>query len=894
VRRVCLLLLPCLFSLAAHARSVAFYYGGDWLPELAAFDVAVVEPRHGFEPARLRRPGFEPFAYVSVGELAADHPAHAGLPAACRLARNETWGGTVVDMARAECRRHWLTQVFEPLWARGWRGFFLDTLDSYRLASDVDAAAQQAGLATLVREMKDRHQEARLILNRGFEFLPAIAPLIEAVAAESLFGRYDHASRQYGEVEGSDRDWLLARLREVKDRYRLPVIVIDYAPPTERGRAREIAARIAALGFTPWVTDGLLTSLGVGSREAMPRTIALLYDGREAPDLNYLEAHRFLELPVQHLGYRLRYWDMNARLPEEPQAGRLAGIIVWGAGPLARGEPVLDWLTARRREGLPVLLLGSLPFDPQAVLGAARVTIPGGTALAGPGRGFEGSLPPRLVSAAEGLRGADISPWVETAHGVLAGRAPWGGFALSPVLVEALPGVDQYRWLADPFRLLREGLQLAPLPVPDVTTENGRRLLTIHVDGDGFVSRAELPGRPWGGQALLDFVRRHPLPHGISVIEGEIGPEGLYPQHSTELLDIARHLFALPWVEAASHSFSHPFRWAAAAHAGEGEGSYTLPIPGYTFDARREIVGSRDFVARLLPSGKEVRLFFWTGDCVPTVEQLRLAREAGLFNINGGNTVRSKTCPSLTCVAPFGLEKDGERQVYAPVSNENLYTNLWTGPFWGYRRVIETFEATEAPRRLKPVGIYYHFYSATKAASLAALEAVYGWAERQPLHPVFVSEYVAKVLDFFDYAVAREGHTWILRGRGDLRTVRLDDGAVPDLTASRGVAGFARKGEVTYVHLTGAEARLVVGPPGAPAGLPFLREANARLAKFERRENGLHLVLRGHTRLNAVLAAAAACGVDMPGRVRSRRQKDDLIVDSQDATATLILHCPRP
>ena len=55
----------------------------------------------------------------------------------------------------------------------------------------------------------------------------------------------------------------------------------------------------------------------------------------------------------------------------------------------------------------------------------------------------------------------------------------------------------------------------------------------------------------------------------------------------------------------------------------------------------------------------------------------------------------------------LGLERDGLFQVFAPNQNENVYTNEWRGPFYGFERVIETFEFTETPRRLKPINIYF-------------------------------------------------------------------------------------------------------------------------------------------------------------------------------------------
>ena len=131
-----------------------------------------------------------------------------------------------------------------------------------------------------------------------------------------------------------------------------------------------------------------------------------------------------------------------------------------------------------------------------------------------------------------------------------------------PYVVVGMPGTDQSRWVIDPFALLREALRLQDFPVPDVTTENGRRLLLAHVDGDGFPSKAELPGTPFAGEVLRrEILERYRIPHTISVIEAEVSPQGLYPQWADQLEGIAKRIFAMPHVEIASHSYSHPFFW---------------------------------------------------------------------------------------------------------------------------------------------------------------------------------------------------------------------------------------------------------------------------------------------------------------------------------------------
>ena len=82
------------------------------------------------------------------------------------------------------------------------------------------------------------------------------------------------------------------------------------------------------------------------------------------------------------------------------------------------------------------------------------------------------------------------------------------------------------------------------------------------------------------------------------------------------------------------------------------------------------------------------------GDTAPNAEAgtLQPARVCG--NINGGDTSIS-TQPVTHSHWRLGI-KEGYLQVYAPITNENIYTNLWTGPFYGFERAIETMERPKA------------------------------------------------------------------------------------------------------------------------------------------------------------------------------------------------------
>ena len=404
--------------------------------------------------------------------------------------------------------------------------------------------------------------------------------------------------------------------------------------------------------------------------------------------------------------------------------------------------------------------------------------------------------------------------------------ADWGGVAVDPyVLDEGLE--EERRWIVDPFRFLAESLGLGGVPAPDVTTESGRRIMTIHVDGDAFVSRAERPDRAFAGEVILEeILSRYRIPQTVSVIEGEVGPAGLYPADSPALEAIARRIFRLPWVEAASHTFSHPFDWAAA-EAGRPSASSSLPIPGYTFDRDRELRGSIQYIeSRLLPPDKKVLVLQWSGDCSPSDASVAFVAGLGIENINGGGSTRTEDLPSLTRGSPMGIPKAGGTayQVFAPVENENVFTNEWHGPFDGYAHAIETFEFAESPRRTSPISIYYHFYSGTKTVALAALRRVYDWALAQPTVRLYVSEYAAKVRAFQKVTIARrvDDGAWEVGDLGALRTLRVDPAwGWPDLERSVGVAGVHDAPQGRYIHVA-ADARDVVLVPSAKPPARFV------------------------------------------------------------------------
>ncbi|MDA0839292.1 MAG: hypothetical protein O2857_16105, partial [Planctomycetota bacterium] len=369
------------------------------------------------------------------------------------------------------------------------------------------------------------------------------------------------------------------------------------------------------------------------------------------------------------------------------------------------------------------------------------------------------------------------------------------------------------------------------------------------VDGDASISLSQADKKRLTAEVLYEKVLRGSrLPITISAIEGELTTADSrdWIKSNQRIQDAFRKIFMLDQVEPASHAYTHPFHWANALTAIGIEGYSTKPandaeralVEDTPYDnsviirkpsgewEEREIFGSIDFINKnLVPEGKTCRLFQWSGNCRPTPAAMAVIAKHNFLNINGGDPRFDDFWPSYTGLRPAVRQVGEYIQVHSSASNENIYTDLWKRNYGGFKNVMLTFERTGSPRRIKPINVYYHFYSAERIASLKALREIYGFCAELDLAPLFTSEYVEIALDSRKVVFSREEapkdsdrrgeekSEWKWSEAGKCRTLRWDGvDAFPDLEKSRGILGFYKdeKLNALYVHLDGSgEGRLV-------------------------------------------------------------------------------------
>jgi len=483
------------------APNVAFYYGVNppW-DELRAYDIVVVEPDHARDSIRPASARTQVFAYLSVGEIEFDRPYAKALPEGLVRGANDPWRSHVVDQSHPEWPQFFVDRIAAPLWAAGYRGFFLDTLDSFQLISttDEERALQAQGLTRVIRALRAKFPQVKLIFNRGFEVLPELHREAYAVAVESVYQGWNQKDKAYTAVPENDRAWILQQLKRVREEYNLPVIAIEYAPPGDRELARATAARIAALGFIPWVTNSELDLVGVGNVETPPRKVLFLHDGSSRDAKFYVNRIQTVaKAPLEKLGYAVEYLDISKQLPAYPLVGRYAGIVSWFSDDQAVTRPgVRAWLTRQREHGMRMVVLGSFPFPLSDAMASAFGLSAGPVraprvlkvelrdALLG-----EEPLPAPDTRSFTSLRASpDSTPLLRlrSDSGEILDAAafmPWGGYVLTPYESAPALGAGGERWLIQPMEFMRRALALPPLSLSGRVHDRHGHATPVEKDG---------------------------------------------------------------------------------------------------------------------------------------------------------------------------------------------------------------------------------------------------------------------------------------------------------------------------------------------------------------------------------------------------------------------------
>jgi len=678
----------------------------------------------------------------------------------------------------------------------------------------------------------------------------------------------------------------------------IDIIKISFMDLEDKELVHNFIEKTKQDGMIPYITNVDMDIYGKSSKNALKREILTLID-ESKDDRIFASAHQYGALIFEYMGYIQKLHDINKGFPDIEHMKHYAGVVIWLNVDYKNPSKLMRWVLSLSKIGVKVVFADNFGSEmDDMLLKELDINIyDGDTSLKNKKHviykdemiGFE--VEPSLSDDSLFLQPDNAKALLtyEDTHGLQSTPAAitkWGGYAISEAFMLELN--SENIWIINPFKFFAQSLRLKKLIVPDPTTQNGNRIFFTHVDGDGIMNGVESNPELYSGDILYEkILKPYKLPHSISIIGAEVDYDGLYPKIAKRLQQIAKDIYALPNVEPATHTFTHPFFWGKIKN-GNLPPEFRLKPKGYKFSLDREIRGSlEDINTKLLKKGshKKAQTVYWSGDCAPTEVVLDDIYKKGILNINGGDTTITNATPWLSSVAPLGLERGEYYQIYTGAQNENVFTNDWIGPFWGFKKVVQTFKLTNSPRRFKPIDVYYHIYSGSKAASTNAVKYVLDWSLKQDILPLYASEYIPQVMDFYTASIANDGDKWLISGMNNLKTFRIEEkDASIDLNNSKTVLGLKHFENHTYISLDNHNKHIVeFSRTKKYQDEPYLISSNAILSDFKNMHKDKTYSFDGHVDLKLNFHLPKGCKIlSTPKAVDFKKINDDIFLKYLD------------
>jgi uncharacterized protein (TIGR01370 family) len=236
----------------------AIYYATTAEPiAFAPYDTVVLDADRSPPIGPLVERGKTVLGYLSLCEVSGTRSYFAGLQAeGLLLGEHPIWRGShYIDVRDARWSRRVIEDLIPRLLRRGFTGLFLDTLDD---AAALDRQPGRRGMreaaVRLVKTIRRHYPDVTLMMNRGYDLLPAVERDIDAVLAESLYGTYDFATRRYRRVAPADTAAQLRVLRAARTRRpSLRLFALDYWDPRDADGIAALYREARAAGFEAYV-----------------------------------------------------------------------------------------------------------------------------------------------------------------------------------------------------------------------------------------------------------------------------------------------------------------------------------------------------------------------------------------------------------------------------------------------------------------------------------------------------------------------------------------------------------------------------------------------------------------------------------------------------------------
>ncbi|MCE2927874.1 MAG: endo alpha-1,4 polygalactosaminidase [Rickettsiales bacterium] len=250
---------------ASHANTAPerwVVYYTDKLPASAfeAYDVIAFDQKYHPPLEPLKAQGKTLLGYISLGEAEKYRSYFNAIKKKGLLHQSSTlWKGHYyIDVRKPAWTKMVLDELIPPILAKGFDGIMIDTMDS-AIEPEMQNPKKYPGMKKasieLIKAIRTRYPDIKIMVNRGLEILPEMAPHIDMLMAESTYTDWVPNPKKPVLVKPETYQYyldIIAKGRAANPK--LKVYSMDYWDMSDTDGVKAIYAKQREQGFVPYVS----------------------------------------------------------------------------------------------------------------------------------------------------------------------------------------------------------------------------------------------------------------------------------------------------------------------------------------------------------------------------------------------------------------------------------------------------------------------------------------------------------------------------------------------------------------------------------------------------------------------------------------------------------------
>lgn len=237
------------------------YYGDSAPSEIFKnFDPIVLDPDASQTLAALAPQNKMLYGYISLGEVGTSRSYFSEVQEkGLLLNENPNWAGSFfIDVRKEPWTRLVLDKLIPEMIVKGFKGIFLDTLDSaihLEESDPVQYAGMKKAAAQLVQLIRVYFPSVHIMMNRAFALLPEVGESIHIVVGESIYTTYNFNTKTYEHVPQQQYEHYVKLLQQAAATFpHLQIFSLDYWYVNQPEEIKRIYAIERKNGFRPYVS----------------------------------------------------------------------------------------------------------------------------------------------------------------------------------------------------------------------------------------------------------------------------------------------------------------------------------------------------------------------------------------------------------------------------------------------------------------------------------------------------------------------------------------------------------------------------------------------------------------------------------------------------------------